>query len=106
MFTTTSTRPASSRRKFLNHSANRRATFAREATLDAFGRQAVHHLDEPAFERGAADEMIDGRQAVVRWLALADSLEGKEAAIARQTADELCRVLGLSLVDVLERAAA
>ena len=84
----------------------RRGAFAREAALDAFGRQVIHHLSDPEPESGTPDDMIDGRQVVARWLSLAASLEGEEAEIARQTADELCRVLGLSQDDVTRRTAA
>ena len=88
------------------------ANFAREAALDAFGRGAIYHLTSSNFvdrERDSAgdDEIVDGREAVARWLKLAANLEDGEAAqTAFQTADELRRVLGLSWADVLGRKAA
>ena len=87
------------------------ANFAREAALDAFGPKAVHHLSGPDFvdrepDSASADEVVDGHQAVTHWLTLAVNLEGEEAEIAHQTADELRQVLGLSWADVLGRNAA
>ena len=93
-------------------SGRQRANFARDCALDAFGRGAIHHLTSSNFvdrERDSAgdDEIVDGREAVARWLKLAANLEDGEAAqTAFQTADELRRVLGLSWADVLGRKAA
>ncbi len=85
--------------------------FAREAALDAFGPKAVHHLNGAGFvncrpDSAGDDEIVDGRQAVTRWLSLAANLEGDEAETAYQTADEIRRVFGLSWADVLDREAA
>ncbi len=87
--------------------------FAREATLDAFGRKAIHYLEnsdftdrEPGADLEDADAIIDGRQAVSRWLVLACTLEGEEAKTAYETADELRQVLGLEWADLLGRKAA
>ncbi len=87
-----------------------RANFARSAALDAFGAKAFRHLTDSDFVDRAPDrddpDEVDGRQAVARWLSLAAVLEGEEAEISRQTADELRRVLGLSWANVLGRKAA
>ena len=91
---------------------SRRAGFAREAALDAFGPKAVHHLNGAGFvncrpDSAGDDEIVDGRQAVTHWLSLAADLEDGEAAqTAFDTADELRRVLGLSWADVIGREAA
>lgn len=88
-----------------------RADFARQATIEAFGPKAIHHLTSPDFvdhepDSASTDEIVDGHQAVTRWLTLAAVLEGEEAEIAHQTADELGQVLGFSWADVLARNAA
>ncbi len=90
-----------------------RASFARQAAIDAFGPKAVHHLIGPDFadrkpgdDLQDADEIIEGHQAIGRWLALAMSSEGEEAEIAYQTADELREVLGLTWDDIIGRRAA
>ena len=92
---------------------NRRATFAHQCALDAFGRGAIHHLNSAAFQEREPidepldpDEAVDGREAVARWLKLAATVEGEAAETAYQIADELRRVLGLSWADVLGRKAA
>ncbi len=93
--------------------SKRRRAFALEATLDAFGRGAIHHLNgaafqdrEPVGELLDPDEDIDGRQAVARWLKLAANADGEAADTAFETADELRRVLGLSWTDLLGQEAA
>ena len=87
------------------------ASFARQAAIDAFGPQAIHHLNGAGFvnrrpDSAGDDEIVDGCQAVTRWLSLAANIEGDEAEIAYQTADEIRRVFGLSWADVLDREAA
>ena len=96
-----------------NPAPNRRATFARECALDAFGRGAIHHLKSAAFqdrepldEPHDPDEAVDGRETVSRWLKLAANADGDEADTAFETADELRRVLGLEWSDVIAREAA
>ncbi len=89
-----------------------RAGFAREAALDAFGPKAVHHLTSSNFvdrapDSAGDDEIVDGREALARWLKLAANVEDGEAAqIAYETANELRRVLGLSWPDLLEQEVA
>ena len=91
--------------------SKRRRAFALEATLDAHGRGAIHHLNgagvvdhEPLDD---PDKAVDGREALARWLKLAANVEDGEAAqIAYETANELRRVLGLSWADLLEREVA
>ena len=92
---------------------NRRATFAHQCALDAFGRGAIHHLNSPAFQEREPidepldpDEAVDGREAVSRWLKLAANADGEAAQTAFDTADELRRVLGLEWADVIDRRAA
>ncbi len=87
-----------------------RATFARQAAIGAFGPKAVHHLNgagvvdhEPLDD---PEEVIDGREAVARWLKLAANADGEAAQTAFETADELRRVLGLSWADLLEQEVA
>ncbi len=94
-------------------SENHRASFAREAAIDAFGPKAAHCLNGSSFADRVpdqplqdADEIVEGRQAIAHWLALAMSSEGEEAEIAYQTADELREVLGLTWDDVIGRRAA
>ena len=89
------------------------AAFARECALDAFGRQAVHHLNgagfvdrEPLDELRDPEEAVDGREAVARWLKLAANADGEAAETAFETADEIRRVLGLEWSDVIQRRAA
>ena len=113
MSLTTIARPASSRLELSSHSANHRATFARQAAIAAFGPRAAHHLDGEALaDRGPhdalqdADEIVEGREAIARWLALAMSSEGEEAQTAYDTADELRQVLGLEWEDLIGRKAA
>ena len=96
-----------------NPTPNRRADFARDAALDAFGRGVIHHLNNAVFqdrdpldEVQDPDEAVDGRQAVARWLKLAANTDSEAAKIAFQTADELRRVLGLEWSDVIAREAA
>ena len=91
-------------------SNSHRATFARQAAIAAFGPRAAYHLDGEAFaDRGPhdavqdADEIVDGREAIARWLALAMRSEREEADVAYQTADELRQVLGFSWDDVIGR---
>ncbi len=93
--------------------SSRRNSFARQAALDAFGAKAARHLDGSSFIDRApddalsdADEIIEGREAIARWLALAMSSEGEEAEIAHQTADELRQVLGLDWTEIIGREAA
>ncbi len=86
------------------------ANFAREAALDAFGRGAIYHLTSSNFvdrepDSAGDDEIVDGREALARWLKLAANAEGEAADTAFETADELRRVLGLSWTDILGRAA-
>ena len=83
------------------------------AALDAFGPRAVHHLADEGFaDRDpdsalqGADEIVEGREAIARWLVLAMRSEREEAEVAYQTADELRQVLGLSWDDVIGRRAA
>ncbi len=97
-----------------HHSASkRRATFARQCALDAFGCRAIHHLGDPDFQNLEpvgepldSDEAVDGRKAISRWLRLAANADGEAADTAFETADELRRVLGLSWADLLGRRAA
>ncbi len=91
--------------------SKRRRAFALEATLDAFGPKAVHHLTSSNFvdresDSAGDDEIVDGREALARWLKLAANAEGEAADTAFETADELRRVLGLSWADVIAREAA
>ena len=90
-------------------SAKHRAGFAREATLDAFGRKAAHTLEEPDFEdrqpdpgpralgRVAAKVADDtGMKALRHWLnqaGRADSGEEREAAL--EIAGEIASLMGL-----------
>ena len=110
MYTTTA-RPRAT--AFEAPTPNHRADFAWQAAIEAFGPKAIHHLIRPDFvdhgpvdELHGVDEAVDGIQAVSRWLSLAANLEGEEAEIAYQTADEIRRVLGLSQNDVTQRTAA
>jgi hypothetical protein len=89
------------------------ASFARQAAIEAFGPKAVHHLIGPDFadrkpgdDLKDADEIVEGREAIAGWLALAMSSEGEEAEVAYQTADELRRTLRLEWGDLIGRAAA
>ena len=89
------------------------ASFARQAAIEAFGPKAVHHLIGPDFadrkpgdDLKDADEIVEGREAIARWLALAMRSEREEAEVAYQTADELRQVLGLEWADLLGRKAA
>ena len=109
----THARPGSSRLELSSHSANHRDTFARQAAIEAFGTRAVHHLNGSVFiDRYPddvlqdADEIVEGREAIARWLALAMSSEGEEAEVAYQTADELRQVLGLDWTEIIGREAA
>ena len=104
---------APSRRRNSSPILSHRDEFARDAALDAFGRGAIHHLNNAVFqdrdpldEVQDPDEAVDGRQAVAHWLSLAANLEDDEAQTAFDTADELRRVLNLSWTDVLGRDAA
>ena len=94
-------------------SNSHRASFARQAAIDAFGPKAAHCLNHSSFvDRDPdevfhdADEVIEGREAIARWLALAMSSEGEEAQTAYETADELRQVLGLEWEDLIGRKAA
>ncbi len=109
----THARPASSRLELSSHSANHRDTFARQAAIEAFGARAVHHLNGSVFidrypdaVHQDADEIVEGREAIARWLALAMNNDGEEAEVAYSTADELRQVLGLEWADVIGRRAA
>ena len=92
-------------------SNSHRASFARQATIEAFGPKAVHHLigpdladRKPGDDLQDADEIIEGREAIARWLALAMSSEGEEAETAYETADGLRQILGLGRPRQSERA--
>ena len=89
---------------------SKHAAFARECTLDAFDRGAIHHLNGAALvdrePLDDPDEAIDGREAVARWLKLAANADGEAAETAYQTADEIRRVLGLEWADVIGKEAA
>ncbi len=110
---TTSKTPASSRSNSPTISENHRASFARDAAIDAFGPKAAHCLngsnfadrypDQPLQD---ADEIIEGREAIARWLVLAMDSDGEDAEIAYQTADELRQVLGLEWTEIIGREAA
>ena len=113
MMRTTNLTRRPERSNFLTISEKRRAGFARQAAIDAFGPKAAHCLNGSSFvDRDPdevlhdADEVIEGREAIARWLALAMSSEGEEAEIAYETADELRQVLGLEWADLLGRKAA
>ena len=89
------------------------ADFARQATIEAFGPQAIHNLNGPPFvdrepldELRDPDEPVDGREVVSRWLKLAANTDGEAAETAFETADELRRVLGLSWADLIDREVA
>ena len=93
--------------------SNRRATFARQCALDAFGCRAIHHLGDPYFQDREpvgepldSDEAVDGREAVARWLRLAANTDGEAAETAFETADELRQVLGLEWTDLIRQEAA
>ena len=106
--TTSPARRASRTSSPFNPGHHRRDDFARQAAIEAFGPKAVHHLTSSNFvdrEPNSAgdDEIVNGHQAVARWLTLAANLKGEEAEIAYQTADELRQVLGFSWADVLGR---
>ena len=94
-------------------SNSHRDSFASQAAIDAFGPKAVHHLNgsdfsdrDPDDALHDADEVVEGRQAITRWLVLAMDSEGEEAAVAYQTADELRQVLGLDWTEIIGREAA
>ena len=79
------------------------ASFARQAAIEAFGPKAVHHLIGPDFadrkpgdDLKDADEIVEGREAIAGWLALAMRSERDEAEVAYQTADDLRQVLGFT----------
>ena len=61
-------------------SGRQRADFARDCALDAFGRGAIYHLTSSNFvdrepDSAGDDEIVDGREAVARWLKLGVNLE-------------------------------
>ena len=87
------------------------ASFARQAAIDAFGPQAIHHLNGAGFvnrrpDSAGDDEIVDGREALARWLKLAANAEGEAADTAFETADEIRRVLGLEWSNLIGREAA
>ena len=93
--------------------SDRRKSFARQAAIEAFGPKAAHCLNGSSFaDRDPdqplqdADEIVEGREAIARWLALAMSTEGEEAEVAYQTADKLRQVLGLEWTEIIGREAA
>ena len=89
--TTTTARRQATQPDFAHLPTDHRAAFARQAAIEAFGPKAVHHLIGPDFadrkpgdDLQDADEVVEGREAIARWLALAMSTEGEEAEIAYQ----------------------
>jgi hypothetical protein len=108
----TELRPGATERSTANLS-DRRNSFARQAALDAFGPKAVHHLNgsgfvdrKPGDGLEDADEIVEGRQAIARWLVLAMDSEGEDAEVAYQTANELRQVLDLDWTEIIGREAA
>ena len=90
--------------------SSRRASFARQAAIDAFGSRAVHHLTDEVFidrEPAGADDFVDGHDAIIRLLKSAINSDGSEQAeISFERADQLRQILHFEWADVLSREAA
>ena len=91
-------------------SNSHRASFARQAAIDAFGPRAVHHLTDEVFvdrEPAGADDFVDGHDAIIRLLKSVINSDGSEQAeIAFERADQLRQILHFEWADVLSREAA
>lgn len=102
-----------------NPTGDHRQTFARQATLQAFGARAQSVLDAPGFRdrspnqqpryigKIAAKVTMDAGQASVQhWLdqaAKADSTEKREAAL--ETARRIARLAGIPHANLIGRGA-
>ena len=95
-----------------HHSAlKRRAAFARQAAIAAFGSKAIHALDKPNVEvcqpdhgprpRGKVATTITrdtGLQAIRHWLAQAAKAESdEERETVLEIAGEIARLMGLEV---------
>ena len=97
----------------------RRADFARQAAIAAFGRKAIHALDEPGFKDRQPDHgprplgtiatkvtHDTGRKALHHWLAQAAQAESeKERKVALKIAGKIANLMGLD-ADLISRRAA
>ena len=111
---TRATRPASNA-----HSPRHRASFAREAAINAFGHRAASALDDPGFKDRQPDQPPrllgqvatkithdTGQKSLRHWLnkaGRADTDEEREAAL--RTVHEIGRLMGLD-ADQIGREAA
>ena len=87
-------------------SAKQRASFARDAALDAFGPKAIHDLDEPGFGDRRPDQgprplgniaatltRRSGKESVRHWMAqAAQAGGGDERRAALEIAGEIAKI--------------
>ncbi len=96
-----------------------RASFAREAVLDAFGPRAVPALDEPGFQDRQPDhgprrigevtnKVVDdvGRRTITYWLTRATTSDGAERVAAIETAEKIRQKMGLTWDNLIGQEAA
>ena len=100
------------------HNATR-ASFAREAAIDAFGPKAIHTLGEPGFEDRQPDhgprrigevtnKVVDdvGRRTITYWLTRATTSDGAERVAAIETAEKIRQKMGLTWDNLIGQEAA